>query len=352
MAIQPLPVREKETGPPPSYNIGDHSEKLKGAARFIDNGNGTVTDNLTGVVWLKNANCFGKQNRKAAYKSTQKLASGDCGLTDGSVAGQWRLPSMPELISLMDHFIPGQTLPYGHPFYNIQDEYYWSLTVSNIFDSWMVELVSGNVKSDMSNSRISALPVRSASKKQKLREDNNNKDSPVLRFTDNGNGTVTDNKTGLIWLKNVGCFTGLSKSSAYDEISKLASGSCGLTDGSVAGQWRLPSIDELQILANSKAPKPGISSPNPFINFTTFSSFYSWFWTSTYDSEAGEKGLIANLLNTSTGRAYGIENGIYTWPVLSNGDTNHKLCDNNCKNYHEHIKAVRTDKPIEAAVQK
>ena len=29
--------------------------------RFTDNGNGTVTDNLTGLIWLKNANCFGKE---------------------------------------------------------------------------------------------------------------------------------------------------------------------------------------------------------------------------------------------------------------------------------------------------
>ncbi len=27
--------------------------------RFIDNGDGTVTDNLTDLIWLKNANCFG-----------------------------------------------------------------------------------------------------------------------------------------------------------------------------------------------------------------------------------------------------------------------------------------------------
>jgi len=29
--------------------------------RFTDNGDGTVTDNLTGLIWLINANCFGEQ---------------------------------------------------------------------------------------------------------------------------------------------------------------------------------------------------------------------------------------------------------------------------------------------------
>jgi hypothetical protein len=41
---------------------GQDGEKLKGVAllspRFTDNSNGTVTDNLTGLIWLKNANCF------------------------------------------------------------------------------------------------------------------------------------------------------------------------------------------------------------------------------------------------------------------------------------------------------
>ena len=30
---------------------------------------------------------------------------------------------------------------------------------------------------------------------------------PSARFTDNQNGKVTDNLTGLIWMKNAGCFT-------------------------------------------------------------------------------------------------------------------------------------------------
>ncbi|OAD19121.1 hypothetical protein THIOM_005259, partial [Candidatus Thiomargarita nelsonii] len=29
------------------------------AKRYIDNGDGTVTDNSSGLIWLKNANCFG-----------------------------------------------------------------------------------------------------------------------------------------------------------------------------------------------------------------------------------------------------------------------------------------------------
>ena len=71
--------------------------------RFEDNGDGTVTDMLTGLVWLRNANCFGIQTWVDALADANSLAAGMCGLSDGSVAGDWRLPSVNELQSLMDY---------------------------------------------------------------------------------------------------------------------------------------------------------------------------------------------------------------------------------------------------------
>ena len=37
-----------------------------GTGRYVDCGNGTVTDNETGLIWLKNANCFGEMGWFAA----------------------------------------------------------------------------------------------------------------------------------------------------------------------------------------------------------------------------------------------------------------------------------------------
>lgn len=70
------------------------------ATRFTDNGNGTVTDSITGLIWLKNANCFNLQVWNAALSLANGLANGTCSLTDGSTAGQWRLPNRSELQSL------------------------------------------------------------------------------------------------------------------------------------------------------------------------------------------------------------------------------------------------------------
>jgi hypothetical protein len=91
------------TGQMSSYGTNDDGALQKGVVwpspRFTDNINGTVTDNLTGLIWLKNANCFGVQWTDA-LKDSGSLANGQCGLTDGSTAGQWRLPNVRELESL------------------------------------------------------------------------------------------------------------------------------------------------------------------------------------------------------------------------------------------------------------
>lgn len=83
---------------------------------------------------------------------------------------------------------------------------------------------------------------------------------PIPRFTDNSNGTITDNLTGLIWLKDAGCATiyGTSWPITIDKVNALQSGQCGLTDNSVAGQWRVPNKNELESLAiNGEVPQIG-----------------------------------------------------------------------------------------------
>jgi hypothetical protein len=83
---------------------------------------------------------------------------------------------------------------------------------------------------------------------------------PSPRFTDNDDGTVTDNLTGLIWLENANCVGGLTWANALTAANALASGSCGLTDGSVAGDWRLPNVKELQSLIDFGFVNPALSN--------------------------------------------------------------------------------------------
>jgi len=103
--------------------------------RFIDNDDGTVSDNLTNLVWLRNANCFGAQTLDNATLDAAGLKSGECGLTDDSVEGDWRLPTFEELSGLKadshtrnPNYLSGSWIIPGTPFLSVQPNYYWSTT--------------------------------------------------------------------------------------------------------------------------------------------------------------------------------------------------------------------------------
>jgi len=68
---------------------------------------------------------------------------------------------------------------------------------------------------------------------------------------DNGDGTVTDG--ALVWLKNTNCFGNQDWYTATSSARSLSSGMCGLSDKSTAGQWRLPTKEELQRRQQNKS---------------------------------------------------------------------------------------------------
>ncbi|HXH27866.1 MAG TPA: DUF1566 domain-containing protein, partial [Candidatus Polarisedimenticolia bacterium] len=70
--------------------------------RFVDCGNGTVTDTVTGLIWLKDAGCLGTADWPTAIALAAGLGDGDCGLTDKSRPGDWRLPTKAEWQAILD----------------------------------------------------------------------------------------------------------------------------------------------------------------------------------------------------------------------------------------------------------
>ena len=115
--------------------------------RFTDNYDGTVTDHLTGLIWLKNANCYGIIDNDDALRFSNKLENGECGLSDGSRPGDWRLPNVRELYSLIDFGNEEPALPSGHPFTSVQLSYYYTSTslVTWSHDTWSVHMMRGHV---------------------------------------------------------------------------------------------------------------------------------------------------------------------------------------------------------------
>jgi hypothetical protein len=105
--------------------------------------------------------------------------------------------------------------------------------------------------------------------------------SPVgPRFTDNLDGTITDNLTGLNWLKNANSFEIMDFYSGCETCNNLEDDGLFLTDGSQQGEWRLPNIRELQSLINYARFNPALSDDHPFIDVQSYQP-YAYYWTST-----------------------------------------------------------------------
>jgi hypothetical protein len=115
-----------------------------GRPRFTDMGDGTIRDNVSGLIWLKDASCdnlphteHGIANWEEAIVAAAVLTSDTCGLTDGSKAGDWRLPSKAEWEAFMSAVYIDPALvntvgdaqwSEGDPFTGVLSDAYWSST--------------------------------------------------------------------------------------------------------------------------------------------------------------------------------------------------------------------------------
>ena len=293
------PVHLAASGQTVVYQSGDDASIHAGVAwpatRYTDNGDGTVTDHLTGLIWLKNAGCLTSAAWSNAISEAQQLASGSCGLSDGSTAGQWRVPNVWELESVIDESATAPVLTAGSPFSNVASTYYWTST--SIFSdpsptgaptAWTINLGNGQYNNggvvNVKTNTLSVWAVKGTSSGATVNlqstgyyipyaagDDGNVQAGvplPTTRMVDNGNGTVTDSVTGLVWLQQASCAQLQGTwSTSLTAVNQLASGQCGLTDGSTASQWRMPNRKEMESLSDRIQ-----TNEADFFNFT---------WTST-----------------------------------------------------------------------
>jgi hypothetical protein len=136
-----------QTGQKISYATGDDGNLRSGKPwpnpRFTDNGDGTVTDQLTGLMWTKNADqANGTLDWEDALSKSITCAVG--GFKD------WRLPNQKELQSLVDLGNVQPALPPGHPFENVKSSYYWSSTTAAKSEdhAWILHFYAGLATSD------------------------------------------------------------------------------------------------------------------------------------------------------------------------------------------------------------
>jgi hypothetical protein len=328
-ALNPAPVAK--TGQTISYDTGDDGELQKGVdwpdPRFTDNLDGTVTDHLTGLVWLKDATRFTSRGWNLALNACNNLADDGVDLTDGSVANDWRLPNSKELRRLIDFGNSNPALPTGHPFTVPAGAVFWSSTTAtnNTGRAWTID--DGTMVNDPKGTSNFVWPVRDAfagvlgpapvPKTGQIVSYGSRDDGelqkgvfwPDPRFTDNLDGTVTDNSTGLVWLENGIRFSDLSFANALAACNALADDGATLTDGSVAGDWRLPNVWELGSLTDFSQIGPSLPVGHPF-TISNAGTFWSSTTSATNSNRAWAMGMgIGKITSAPKGQLNQV------WPV-------------------------------------
>src|SRR5262249_23502563 len=100
-----------------------------------------------------------------ALSKARQLCAGGHGLKDGSQRGDWRIPNIRELFSLMDYGTGTPLIPDKHPFQNVLSTIYWTSTsliaAPNL--AWMMTLGIGPTVFDLKINPNRMWPVRGRS---------------------------------------------------------------------------------------------------------------------------------------------------------------------------------------------
>jgi hypothetical protein len=280
--------RLPDTGQINSYTttFGEDSDYQIFPPAFILHGNGTVTDTVTGLMWQKTDG--GEMTIESAILYCDSL----------SLAGysDWRLPNAHEAFSILN-------LQKANPaidvtvFTNTGAEYWWTSDrqANDNTKIWCTN-AGGGIGNHPKTETISAGGPNST-KKFHVRAV---RDAPPpvfteSHFTDNGNGTITDNLTVLMWPK-------VPDANTYTWEQAL--GSCENFSFAGFDDWRLPNIRELQSLTDETRINPSV---NPLFSIAGGQKFWSstslpnqntkaWFWQTQFGITTYDLKTMANKI--------------------------------------------------------
>ncbi|MGL6313496.1 DUF1566 domain-containing protein [Vibrio sp. WXL103] len=307
---------------PGAKGFGQDAQYQGNLPSYTLNDDGTVTDNHTGLVWAQTTDLNGdgviNTDDKLTYAEATRYASQ---LRLGGY-DDWRVPTIKELYSLMlfDGQDPSGVRGAGNysirPFLDhsvfgfgsgdtragerlIDSQYisstkYVTTTMHGDETVFGVNFIDGRIKGYGITSR------RGKEKKFYLLTVRGNTDYGINQFIDNGNKTITDRATGLIWQQDDSA-RGMDWFAALDYCQSLE----------IAGRsdWRLPSIKELHSIVDyTKSPETSNSAAIDDLFVTTpivnegGEKDYASYWSSTTHHNLKRS---ANAAYISFGRALG-----------------------------------------------
>lgn len=296
-------IIEIPTPAPGEAYYGQDANYTGFSPNYQDNGDGTVTDLVTGLMWSKSPDMDGDgdidYDDKMSY--SESLAAAEtfdlAGYTD------WRLPSIKEMYSLIifsgkdpsgyngtstSGLIPFIDTNYFDFAYGDQNageriidaqmassNLYVGTTMGGDETMFGVNFADGRIKGYPTG----PMPGQSVDKQYYVYYVRGNPDYGINNFIDNSDETVTDEATGLIWTKDDdGSGMTWPDALTYAESSEIA----GYTD------WRLPNAKELQSLLDyTRAPSVTNSAAiDPMFNCTPITDEggnqnYPFYWSGT-----------------------------------------------------------------------
>jgi hypothetical protein len=234
--------RLPDTGQTISYTstFGEDNDYNINIPTLINNNNGTITDTVTGLMWQALDGGEMKIENAILYCDTLNLA--------GYI--NWRLPTAQENFSILNlqNANPALSTTY---FVNTGAEYWWtSERQANDTNKIWCTNAGGGIGNHPRTETMSA----GGTKKFHVRavRDIAIPISIPSHFIDNGDSTITDNLTNLIWQKypNIN-IQNWEQALLYSENLVLAN----------ATDWRLPNIKELQSLNDENVIQPSVTAP-------------------------------------------------------------------------------------------
>lgn len=316
----------------PSNNnafYGQDAQYSRNELQYVDNGDGTITDMVTGLMWSQSPDMNGDgdidANDKLSYEEAIK------GAETFNLGGydDWRLPSIKEQYSLM---IFSGVDPSGYegtstsgliPFIDtdffdfaygdtdageriIDAQYatttkYVDYTMNGDETMFGVNFADGRIKGYGLQMPFGP-PVDKTFFVMYVRGNTN---YGINNFTDNGDETITDEATGLMWMQNDNNEAlNWEGALSYAENADLA----GYSD------WRLPNIKELQSIVDyTRSPATSNSAAiNPIFNCTEITNEdgeldYAYYWSGTTHANWSDISG-GNAAYISFGRAMGYMN--------------------------------------------
>ncbi len=237
--------------------VGEDADYTGYSPSFTDNGDGTVTDNLSTLLW---------QQDIADTDKNWSEANAYCGSLVLANYSDWRLPAVLEYKDIIDYGSDNPAIDTAYFSVDSDTLHYWS-SDTNSGNAWRINFSRGTIiaEADTNDNYVRCVRGNTVA---------------AGTLTDNGDNTVDDDATGLTWQSNESGVFAWEGALTHCETLTLGGDS----------DWRVPNIKEIRTLVDLGSA--------PTIDTAVFSAAVAGlYWSSTARVDSTSYAWIADFSN-------------------------------------------------------